>query len=174
MEVKASLKNLQTAPRKVRLVADLIRGASVAEARHQLQVSTKKVAKPMLKLVNSAVANATNNHGLNPESLVVKSIHVDHGRTLKRFQPRAFGRAGLIRKRASHIHVVLEGEEMASKPKAAPKKKVAKKAKEEKPAAKNDMEKQAPKKVQGKKAASKKSAPEQEREKGHETKTNKK
>ncbi len=169
MEVKASLRNIQTAPRKVRLVADLIRGASVSNAKAQLQLSTKKVAKPMMKLVDSAIANATHNHSLNPDTLTIKSIRVDHGRTLKRYRPRAFGRAGLIRKRASHIFLVLEGEEMAKPKKAAPKKKATPKKKAEKPeVAEKDMEKQPPKKVEGKKAPSKKA-----KEKGGETKNKK-
>jgi large subunit ribosomal protein L22 len=178
MEVKASLRNIQTAPRKVRLVADLIRGASVSDAKAQLQLSTKKVAKPMMKLVDSAIANATHNHSLNPDTLTIKSIRVDHGRTLKRYRPRAFGRAGLIRKRASHIFLVLEGEEMAKPKKAAPKsakggsasggKATPKKTVAKPEVVEKDMEKQPPKKKEGKKAPSKKA-----KEKGGETKNKK-
>lgn len=122
MKVKASLKNLQISPRKVRLIADLIRGVSISDARQALKFSTKKAALPVLKLINSAVANAENNHKLDPSSLKIASIIVNHGRTLKRYKPRAFGRATMIRKRASHIEVVLDGDDSKATAAPAPKK----------------------------------------------------
>lgn len=134
-EVKAKLSNLQIAPRKVRLLADLIRGASVEEAKKQLSVSSKQAALPMLKLVNSAVANAEHNFQLDASTLRIKSIMVGEGRKLKRFKPRAFGRASLILKRASHVFMVLEGEKSKAptKKKSSPKKKTKKKEDQPKP-----------------------------------------
>ena len=141
MEAKATLRNLQIAPRKVRLVADLILGVSIEDARRQLMVSDKKAAKPMLILINSAAANAEQS-SLDTSTLRIKSVMVGHGRTLKRFKPRAFGRATMIRKRASHIILTLDGEGTKKAPKKEGKKK-GKPGKEVK-AAKNDMEKQEP------------------------------
>jgi large subunit ribosomal protein L22 len=107
-EAKAKLKYLRIAPRKTRLVADLIRGKSASKALLDLSFSKKRAAKPLLKLVNSAVANAKNMFKLDKEELFVKEIRVDEGRTLKRYRARARGRAATIRKRTSHITLVLE------------------------------------------------------------------
>lgn len=109
-EVSATLRNLQISPRKVRLIADLIRGMAVEDARIQLAFSQKQAARPVLKLLNSAVANADHNFNLDVSTLRVKAIMVNEGPMLKRFTPRAFGRATMIRKRMSHIHIYLEGE----------------------------------------------------------------
>jgi len=106
-EVKAFLGDLQMSPRKVRLVTDLIKHKSVAEAIVQLQLISKKAAYPILKLVNSAVANASNNFKLNPALLVIKNITVDQGRATKRFKPRAQGRAMPIRHKISKVLVIL-------------------------------------------------------------------
>jgi large subunit ribosomal protein L22 len=106
-EVKAFLGDLQMSPRKVRLVTDLVKHKSVAEAIVQLQLISKKAAYPILKLVNSAVANASNNFKLNPALLVIKNITVDQGRTTKRFKPRAQGRAMPIRHKISKVLVIL-------------------------------------------------------------------
>jgi large subunit ribosomal protein L22 len=119
MEVKASLRNLRIAPRKVRLVADLVRGKSVAEAKLQLAFNKKRASEPVLKLINSAVANADHNFNIDTETLRIKSIMVDQGPMLKRFMPRAFGRAAEIQKRMSHIRLVLEGQAGAAKAKTA-------------------------------------------------------
>lgn len=106
--ITAKLNNLRTSPRKVRLVADLIRGMMVMEAEKQLRFSTKKSSVPILKLLNSAIANAKQNAGLAKENLYIASIVVEAGRTLKRWRPRAMGRAGRIMKRTSHIILSLE------------------------------------------------------------------
>lgn len=155
MQSTAKLKNLRVAPRKSRLVVDMIRGARVADALVQLQHSKKHVAVSVKKLLESAVANATHNHNMDLSSLVVKVAFVDEGKTLYRWMPRAMGRATPLRKRTSHITLVLEGT--VSDTPAAPKKEAAAEAPtaEEAPAA-EEKKKAAPKKA--KKAASKKPA----------------
>ncbi len=110
LEAKAQLKRLRIAPRKMRLLVDLIRGQKIDKAISQLQFSRKKAAKPLLKLLNSAIANAVNNHNLKKETLYIKTIFVNEGATLKRWMPRAMGRATPIRKRTSHTTIILEGE----------------------------------------------------------------
>lgn len=107
MEVKAHVKNLRVAPRKARLVVDLVRGMNIEDALNQLYFVNKGVASDVIKLVKSARANAVHNFKLDPSKLIVKKIWVDEGMTLKRWMPRAFGRATPLRKRASHITVVL-------------------------------------------------------------------
>ena len=106
-EIKVKLKNFRTAPRKVRLVADLIRRKKAARARDMLSMLNKKAAKPMLKLLNSAIANAKHNHNLSLDGLVISKVTVDDGPTLKRWMPRARGRATTIRKRSCHVNLVL-------------------------------------------------------------------
>jgi large subunit ribosomal protein L22 len=117
MQVNARLKHLRIAPRKVRLVADIIRNKKAEEAQMILNFTVKKAAKPMLDLVNSAVANAQNNLRLDPKNLYISKIAVDEGPKLKRWMPRARGRAGEIQKKTSHITLVLE--EIKSKAKKA-------------------------------------------------------
>ncbi|MBI2451381.1 MAG: 50S ribosomal protein L22 [Parcubacteria group bacterium] len=107
-EVKAQLNSLRMSPRKVRLVVDLLRGLDAGQAKSVLRFVVKKTAKPLLKLLNSATANAEHNFGLNKNNLYVSEIKVDAGRTLKRFRPRAFGRASAIGKRTSKISLVLK------------------------------------------------------------------
>ena len=107
MEVKASLKHLRIAPRKTRLVASLVRGSEVNKAINQLKFLNKKAAKPFLKLLESAVANAVNNYDLDKNNLTIKEIKVDEGRVLKRWLPRAHGRATILRKKMSHINIIL-------------------------------------------------------------------
>lgn len=107
MEVKAYAKSLRMSPRKVRLVVDLIRGQKVAAALAQLQFSPRAATLPISKLVKSAIANAKHNYDLAEDNLFIKSIFVDGGATLKRSMPRAQGRATPIRKRTSHITVIL-------------------------------------------------------------------
>ncbi len=107
MEAKAVLKNLRVSPRKARLVADLVRGKSVQYALDALKFTNRSASLPIRKLIESAVANAENNHGLDVDILWVKELRVDEGATIKRFRPRAQGRAFMIRKRTSHISLVL-------------------------------------------------------------------
>lgn len=106
--INAKLKHLRISPRKVRLVADLIRGLTVEEAEKQLRFSTKKASVPILKLLNSAVANANQEDNLTKETLYIAKIIVEAGRTLKRWRPRAMGRATQIMKRTSHIILSLD------------------------------------------------------------------
>jgi large subunit ribosomal protein L22 len=106
-EVTAQLKYLRTSPRKLRLIVDLIRGKRVSRALENLAVLNKKQAHTMAKLVNSAIANATNNHSLKADDLVIKTITVDGGPVLKRFMPKAHGRATPVRERTSHVKLVL-------------------------------------------------------------------
>lgn len=118
MEAKAICRNLRIAPRKVRLVADLVRGMKVNDALVQLQFNQKRSSTPVSKLVRSAVANFKQMDGaktVDVDQLVIRAIWVDEGPTAKRFLPRAMGRATTIRKRSSHITVVVgEHEGMAS------------------------------------------------------------
>ena len=108
MEVKAHLKHFRMSPRKVRLVLDLIRGMKVESAREQLAIMNKKASVAVMKLLNSAVANAQHNFNLPTGNLFIKSVCADGGRTLKRWRPRAFGRAAMIRKRTSHVTIILD------------------------------------------------------------------
>ena len=107
-EYTAKLSHLRISPRKTRLVADLIRKCSVQEAQYQLRVSTKRASVPMLKLLNSAIANArVVDSATNADNLFIKEVRVDMGRTLRRFRPVSRGRAHPIAKRTSHITIVL-------------------------------------------------------------------
>lgn len=107
---KARLKSLRSAPRKVRLLADQIRGKSVQDALQILDFSPRGAAEAVYKLVKSAMHNAEN-EGLNVDTLRVSEIWVDGGPILKRFMPRAMGRASRINKRTSHVTVILKEEE---------------------------------------------------------------
>ena len=104
--MKAFLKNYRQSPRKVRLLADLVRGKSAAEALTSLQYIDKRAAEPFAKLIKSAVANAKA-QGLSENGLFIKKVTVDKGPTLKRSMPRARGSASRINKRNSHILVEL-------------------------------------------------------------------
>ncbi|MDZ5474259.1 50S ribosomal protein L22 [Bacillus sp. 31A1R] len=107
MQAKAVLRTVRIAPRKARLVVDLIRGKQVGEAVAILK-HTPKTASPVIeKLLNSAMANAEHNYEMDVNNLVVSQAFVDEGPTLKRFRPRAMGRASAINKRTSHITIVL-------------------------------------------------------------------
>ncbi|WP_433800426.1 50S ribosomal protein L22 [Actinomycetospora sp. CA-084318] len=101
----ARARYVRMSPMKVRRVVDLVRGMPVDRAASVLQFAEQAAAKPVAKLVASAVANAENNFALDPATLVISTITVDEGPTMKRFQPRAQGRAYRIRKRTSHITV---------------------------------------------------------------------
>jgi len=95
-------------PRKVRVVADTVRNKKVSNARVSLKFLPKKAAGPVGKLLASAVANAKHNFNLSDEDLYIKEIKVDQGPVLKRWMPRAFGRASAIRKRTSHVTIILD------------------------------------------------------------------
>lgn len=163
MAVTARLNYLRIAPRKVRLVADLIRKKKIEEAQTILNFTVKKASQPLLKLLNSAVANARNNFQSEPGNLYVSKITVDEGPKYKRWRPRARGRAAEIQKKTSHITLVLEEIKPAKKikkkkevkkPSVVPKeRKIAKKV--EKPAEKpkfkpiQELEKPGPKIARG-------------------------
>jgi large subunit ribosomal protein L22 len=106
-EVRAHARYVRSSARKARLVCDHIRGKSVGEARAILAHTPRAVARDWSKLLESAIANAENNHELVGEDLYVKAIHADEGPTIKRFRPRAMGRATRIRKRTSHLTILL-------------------------------------------------------------------
>lgn len=108
MQYKFHLNNLRIAPRKTRQVAALIKKMSVQEAEALLKFQSKRAALPILKLLKSGIASAVNNFNLSPEDLHIFNIFIDEGPMLKRFMPRAFGRAGAIHKKTSHITLVLE------------------------------------------------------------------
>jgi len=130
-EYRVKLAYLRVSSRKVRLVADLVRGMNAEAARSALHFSTKRASSPIAKLLDSAVANAKT-QGAAVEKLVIKEIRVDDGPILKRFRPMSRGRAFPIEKRTSHISIVLfEKEE-----KAAPKEKEEGEKKVKKPATK--------------------------------------
>ncbi|MCG8501899.1 MAG: 50S ribosomal protein L22 [Firmicutes bacterium] len=111
MEARASLSYARIAPRKVKIVIDLIRNKPVGEALAILKYTPKAAAEIVEKLLNSAIANAENNHDMDLESLYVSEIYANQGPTLKRIRPRAQGRAFRIRKRTSHITLVLKEKE---------------------------------------------------------------
>jgi ribosomal protein L22 len=105
--VRASARYVRIAPRKARLIADQVRGLHIEKARALLQFSPRGAAQDIHKLIDSAAANAENNHDLIGDEMKVSSITVDEGPTLKRYRPRAQGRATPIHKRTSHIAVAL-------------------------------------------------------------------
>lgn len=111
MQVKATLRHLRIAPRKVRLVADSIRGKRALQAQTVLRFTVKGASHPMLKLLNSALANAKNNFHLEAENLYISKITVDEGAKLKRWRARARGQAAEIQKKTSHINITLEEKE---------------------------------------------------------------
>ncbi len=106
-KVRATAKYVRVSPTKVRQLTRLIVGRPVDEAERILLFADKRAAQPLIKVLRSAVANAENNDDLDPDELVVDRAYVDEGPTLKRFQPRALGRAYRIRKRTSHITIVV-------------------------------------------------------------------
>ena len=158
--VAAKLKYLRIAPRKTRFIADVIRGLSVNEAEAQLLLSPRRASPAILKLLRSAVADAKNNHQLEPSKLYVKEIKVDQGPKFKRFAPRAFGRVNLIEKKTSHVTLILGVSDKLTEPrfviqekqkkeKTETPKEQKKKEQQEKPSAKDGItptgkEKQAP------------------------------
>ena len=140
MEIKASLNHLRMSPRKARLVIDVVRHLPVDRALAQLQFLNKLAAEPIKKLIESAIANAEHNFSIERSNLLIKEIKADEGVTLKRWMPKAHGRATVIRKRGCHIHVTL-AEIVASGKKTARKEKVEAPVKLEQVAA--DAEKRA-------------------------------
>jgi len=175
MEARAQARYVRVTPMKARRVINLIRGMSAADAQAVLQFAPQAASEPVGKVLASAMANATNNHAMDARDLVVTAAFVDEGPTMKRIRPRAQGRAFRIRKRSSHITVVLtDGVTPAPAPKVkaakvkaaqieadeapAPKKAAAKKAPaERKPAAKKAPAEKTP--ATKKAAAEKKAAP---------------
>jgi large subunit ribosomal protein L22 len=107
MEVKASLKHLRMSAQKVRLVIDVIRKMPVLAALDQLQFVNKAATNPVARLIRSAIANGVNTYDLEADNLYIKEIRADEGVTLKRWMPRAHGRATSIRKRGCHISLIL-------------------------------------------------------------------
>jgi large subunit ribosomal protein L22 len=142
MTTTARLRYLRMSPRKVRLVIGLIRGMNAAAALTQLQFSTKQAARPVAKLLQSAMANAAHNHEMKPETLMVTQAVVDGGPILYRATPRAMGRSAPIRKRTAHITITLSGEtkEQKAEPKAKKTKKKAVKDTAEKGTAPDTVE----------------------------------
>ena len=115
MKQTATLHFLRMAPRKVRLVADLIRGMSVNGAEAQLMYERRRAAKPLLKLLRSAIANVKNNRRESIDNLVVSTIRVDQGPIFRSFKPAAQGRAMPQRKRLCHMSIVIESKESSKR-----------------------------------------------------------
>jgi ribosomal protein L22 len=109
--VRAQAKYVRSSARKARLVCDNIRGRSVEDARAILALTPRAIARDWSKLLESAVANAEHNHELVGEDLYIKAVHADEGPTIRRFRPRAMGRATKIRKRTSHLTILLTPKE---------------------------------------------------------------
>jgi large subunit ribosomal protein L22 len=148
MEARAQARYVRVTPMKARRVIDLIRGMNAADAQAVLRFAPQAASEPIGKVLDSAIANATNNHAMDARGLVISSAYVDEGPTMKRIRPRAQGRAYRIRKRSSHITVIVsDGTVQAPVAKAKPAPKAA-----EKPAPKA-AEKPAATKAPAKKAA---------------------
>lgn len=164
MKVTAKLDNLRIAPRKTKLVADLIKGLDVSEALDQLDMEVKRTSPYMKKLILSARANAENNFGLDRNNLYVCDVVVGAGPTLKRWMPRAYGRAAQILKRTSKITIVLderiEGKGRKTKEEMA--KIMEERLKAKKKQEKEMMEQQADEKKEEKKATIDKEAKREE------------
>jgi ribosomal protein L22 len=109
--VRASSRYVRVAPRKARLIADQVRGMHIEQARALLEFSPRGAAEHIRKLIESAAANAENNHDLVADEMLISEITVDEGPTLRRYRPRALGRASRINKRTCHIAVALSPEE---------------------------------------------------------------
>jgi len=131
-DVRAIAKGVTQAPRKVSLVASLVRGRTVADALVILSHTPKRAALPLVKAINSAKANAVTTHGLSEKTLIIKSLQVTAGPRLKRFRPAAMGRALPFQKKTTHIHVVVAGEVKPKKPATAATKVVKDTSKESK------------------------------------------
>jgi len=162
MEARAQARYVRVTPMKARRVIDLIRGMKAADAQAVLTFAPQAASEPIGKVLASAIANATNNHAMDARSLVVSEAFVDEGPTMKRIRPRAQGRAYRIRKRSSHITVVVSDGTEKMTVKAAPAKKPAATATSpaEAPAAKKTAAKKAPAKKAADAPAAKKTAAE--------------
>ena len=114
MEARAQARNVRVTPMKARRVVDLIRGLPAQEAAVLLQFAPQSASEPVGKVLDSAIANAVNNHSMTADDLVISRVYVDEGPTYKRIRPRAQGRAYRVRKRTSHITVVLTDEMSAT------------------------------------------------------------
>ena len=145
--ITVRLKNYRQSPRKVRLVADMVRGKRADDAMISLSFVPHKASDSIQKLLKSAISNAVNNHGIKSDGLFIKELRVDQGVTAYRFRPRARGRAFPIRKRSSHIILSLDSKEGVD---------LTKKIDEKKEVAKAPAKKAAPKKTAVKKTAAKK------------------
>jgi len=110
METRAEAKFVRVSPRKIRLVMDQVRGKAVEEALGLLSFAPQKGARILKKLLDSAVANAGQNSSADVDSLYIKRVYANEGPTMKRFRPRALGRATRIRKRSSHLTVILDSK----------------------------------------------------------------
>lgn len=119
MPVQAIAKGVRMSPRKVAVVASLVRGRTVADALTILEHTPRRSATPVLKAIKSAQANADHNHGYKPATLRITEISVTHGPRIKRYRPAAHGRALPFQRRSSHIRVVVDGEQREVKKPAA-------------------------------------------------------
>ena len=115
MEITAQLKTYRQSPRKVRLVTSALRGLDTEKALQQLKFMGTRAATPLAKLIKSAIANAEHNFAIQKDNLFIKTVTVDDGPTLKRWRARAFGRAAAIKKRTSHITLVLDEKKPTKK-----------------------------------------------------------
>ncbi|MHB1066236.1 MAG: 50S ribosomal protein L22 [Candidatus Nanopelagicales bacterium] len=142
MEARAQARYVRVTPMKARRVIDLIRGMNATDAQAVLRFAPQAASEPIGKVLDSAIANATNNHAMDARVLVVSEAYVDEGPTMKRIRPRAQGRAYRIRKRSSHITVIVS-DGIASVAKAKPAAEPAAKAAAEKAPAMNATAKKA-------------------------------
>lgn len=122
MEARAIARGVRVTPMKARRVVDLIRGLPTQQAQDVLKFAPQDASEPVLKVLDSAVANASNNHNIDARHLVITEAYVDEGPTMKRIRPRAQGRAFRVRKRSSHITIVVAQTEDASAPTKAKRK----------------------------------------------------
>lgn len=165
MEARAQARYVRVTPMKARRVIDLIRGMNAADAQAVLRFAPQAASEPIGKVLDSAIANATNNHAMDARALVVSAAFVDEGPTMKRIRPRAQGRAYRIRKRSSHITVIVsDGTATAPVVKAKPAAKAAEKPAATKAPAKKAAD-TADKPVAKKATAKKASAPAESAEK---------
>ncbi|HUP26131.1 MAG TPA: 50S ribosomal protein L22 [Candidatus Limnocylindrales bacterium] len=118
MPVKAVAKGIRMSPRKVGVVAALVRGRSVTDALTILEHTPRRSALPVRKVIESARANADHNHNFKPDTLQIVSITVNHGPRIKRYRPAAHGRALPFQRRTSHIYVIVDGEQRVTKKQA--------------------------------------------------------
>jgi large subunit ribosomal protein L22 len=168
---RAIARHVRVSPMTARRVVNLVRGLPAREALTVLQFAPQSASEPVYKVLASAIANAENNERLDPDSLLVAEAYVDEGPTLKRFRPRAQGRAYRIRKRTSHITIVVESvpatQARAAKAGVAAAKKAAKAVTPE-PDETDEVEATPAKKTAAKKAPAKKAQPTAEAEEGTE------